>query len=523
VIASARNPVADRGRTLATAVDHLRQGRFDAAAALCRPLVEGDPHDVDARFLLGVAEGAGGNADAAERHLIQVIEARPGHADARFELARLYQSQHRNADAERQFAAILRRMPGDPEALCAFGRFLAETGRPEDAAARAGEALAARPDFAPALILRGIVAAGAGRLDEAVADFGRAAAADRMNAAAHANLANALANQGRFSQSLASSGEAMRLAPDDLTIAVNHAVTLLKSGRLLEGWSAYEWRHRQPGREKLPPALMLPKVAQCDLGGKTVLVYHEEGFGDTLQFLRFLPKLADRGARVIAWMPPELVRLVRSQAGVAEVLTGSVTLPHFTYHCPIISLAHVFATELDTIPPSGIVADPALAQLWAETLPAGKFRVGLVWAGEPRGYDPAALALDRRRSLPFAALRPILDVPGATFVSLQTGEAAAEADGAICNLMGSVKDFADTAAIVANLDLVISVDTAVAHLAAGMGKPVWLLDRYDNCWRWLTGRDDSPWYPTLRIFRQAAMGDWDPVIERAAAALASHA
>jgi Tfp pilus assembly protein PilF len=481
-----------------------------------------DPQDIDARFLLGVAEAGLGNAGAAMEHLSLVIETRPGHVDARRQLARVYQSVGRSDDADKQFAAILKRMPREPAALCDHGRFLLETGRPAEAARQAEAALAVAPNSSLAFNLLGMALAEQGRLDDAIAAFGRAAATDRMNAGAHANLAKALADQGRFAQSIAASTEALRLAPEDLTIHINHAVALLKSGRLPEGWSAYEWRHRQPGREKLPAALILPKLSYLGgLEGRTVLIYHEEGFGDTLQFLRYAKMLGAAGARVIAWMPAELVRLARGQPEIAEALTGDVTLPRFDFHCPIISLPHVFETDLDGVPGETpyIAADPALVDAWAASLPAAPFRVGLVWAGEPRAYDPAALALDRRRSVSFPTLAPLLAVSGATFVSLQTGKAAAQAGGAIHDPMGGARDFADTAAIIANLDLVVSVDTAVAHLAGAMGKPVFLLDRYDNCWRWLTGRTDSPWYPTLRIFRQARMGDWGPAIDRVAEAV----
>jgi tetratricopeptide (TPR) repeat protein len=528
IAAPGHNP-GDRRRVLEMALDHLRHGRFDRAAALCRPLSAADPHDIDARFFLGVAEGAQGNADAALDHLNRVIDTRPGHVDARRELARLYQSLGRIGDADGQFAAILKRLPRDPQALCDYGRLLLETGRPGEAAQQAEAALAAAPNFSLALNLLGLCAVDQGRLDAAITAFGRAAAADPTNASAQANLATALATEGRFDQSLAASIAALRLAPEDLTMQINHAVALLKSGRLVEGWSAYEWRHRKPGREKLPPALMLPKLGHLGgIQGRTMLIYHEEGFGDTLQFLRYAPMLAEAGARVIAWMPMELARLVRGQPGIAEVLTGSITLPKFDFHCPIISLAQVFETGPDSIPAKTpyLAADPALADAWAARLPAAPFRVGLAWAGEPRAYDPAALALDRRRSLNFALLAPLLAIPGATVISLQTGAAAEQAGGAIFDPMQGVRDFADTAAIIANLDLMVSVDTAVAHLAGAMGKPVFLLDRYDNCWRWLTGRTDSPWYPTLTIFRQSRMGEWGPAIERVAEAvrvMAGHA
>jgi tetratricopeptide (TPR) repeat protein len=444
-------------QTLKTALEHLKAGRFDQCAALCRPLLDADPNDIDARFFLGVCLATRGQLEEATRHLNQVIRANPNHIDARRELARMLQ---------------------------AHGLTLIDQGQP----------------------------------DEAVALFGQAVMADPANAACHSNLGNALATEGRFDEALAAITDALRLSPADVDININRAVTLLKAGRLPEGWAANEWRHKKPGREKLPPALLLPKLEHLgEVAGRTIVIYHEEGFGDTIQFLRYAQLLAEMGARIVLWVPQELVRLMRGQAGIAEVLTGNVNLPQFDFHCPIISLPYVFGTTVETIPaPSPYIhADPALTAEWAARLPPGP-RVGLVWAGEPRSYDPAAQALDRRRSLPFKMLLPLTVTPGMSFVSLQMGPARSEIANGVHDPMGGVKDFADTAAIIANLDLVISADTAVLHLAGAMGKPVFLLDRYDNCWRWLHGRGDSPWYPGLFIFRQARMGEWlAPVTEAA--------
>jgi tetratricopeptide (TPR) repeat protein len=452
--------MSDRMQTLRTALEHLKAGRFDQCAALCRPLLDADPNDADARFFLGVSLGARGQMDEAVEHLTTVVQARPDHIDARRELARMLQAQ-------------------------------------------------------------GLALVDEGQVDEAIELFGQAVAADPANAAAHANLGNALATEGRFEESLVAITDALRLSPADIDININRAVTLLKAGRLREGWAANEWRHKKPGREKLPPALMLPKLAHLgELAGRTIVVYHEEGFGDTIQFVRYAQLMAEAGARIILWVPQELVRLMRGQAGIAEVLTGNVNLPQFDYHCPIISLPYVFDTTIDTIPArnSYIQADAALTADWAARLPPGP-RIGLVWAGEPRSYDPVAQALDRRRSLPFKMLLPLTVTPGMSFVSLQMGAARDEVANGVHDPMGGVQDFADTAAIIANLDAVISVDTAVAHLAGAMGKPVFLLDRYDNCWRWLHGRADSPWYPTLMIFRQTQMGDWLGPVTQAAETL----
>jgi len=522
--------MSQRNQALRSAVGHLTASRFAQAAELCRPLLAGDPADSDARFLLGLAEGALGREDEAIGHLTAVVGARPDHLDAHRELALLLQARGRPREAEAAFRAALRSAPQDVGALCAYGRLLFAENRAEEAIAQAEAALAIQPNLPEAHNLLGVALAGLGRMEPAIAHLSRAAA-DPADHAALANLGTALATEGRFVESLAAFAAALAAAPGDVTIRLNRAMAMLKSGRLREGWNEYEWRLKKPGREKLPPHLLLPKLAQPGIAGRTIVVYHEEGFGDTIQFLRYIPMLARAGARIVVWMPDELARLVRPLPGVDTVLTGNVSLPPFDFHCPIISLPRVFDTVLETIPADipYLRADPQLSRSWAQRLPpAPGRRIGLVWSGEPRPYDPAALALDRRRSLKLAALAPFAGIANTAFVSLQTGAAAAEAaappPGMILHdPMGGVRDFADTAAIIDNLDLVVSVDTAVAHLAGAMGKPVLLLDRYDNCWRWLAGRTDSPWYPTMRIFRQEQPGAWAPAIGAAADAILAFA
>jgi tetratricopeptide (TPR) repeat protein len=458
--------MSNRVQTLQAALDHLKGGRFEQAAVLCDPLLSADAGDTDARFFLGVSLAARGRLEEAVSHLTRVVRDRPEHADARKELARM---------------------------LVALGLIQVDRNRP----------------------------------DLAIPFFAQAMAADISNAGAAANLGNALASEGRFDEALAATADALRIAPADIDLHVNRSVTLLKAGRLLEGWSENEWRHKKQGREKLPPALKLPRLSALPegLAGRTVVIYHEQGFGDTIQFLRYADGLSTAGATVIAWMPQELLRLVRGHRAIAECLTGNVTLPPFDFHCPVNSLPYVFDTTLGTIPApvAYLQADPELAAAWTRELPVAPRRVGVVWAGEPRPYDPGAQALDRRRSLSPDLLAPLTAVSGLAFVSLQMGAARLRMAPGLHDPMSKVKDFADTAAIISNLDLVVSVDTAVAHLAGAMGKPVFLLDRYDNCWRWLSKRTDSPWYPALRIFRQPRMGDWTAPVAAAAEALEAFA
>jgi len=359
----------------------------------------------------------------------------------------------------------------------------------------------------------------AGRFEECAALCRALIEIDPGNAGAHAALGRALTAEGEFDEALAAITDALRLSPADTGINLDRAAALLKAGHLLEGWAAYEWRHRS---EPPPAGPMLPKVRYLDdLDGRTVLIDHEGGFGDTIQFVRYARLLGEMGARVVLRAPQELARLMRGQDGIAEVVTGGAGLPPFDYRCPAMSLPYVFDTAIETIPMADgiyINADRGLTAEWAARLPPGP-RVGLVWAGEPKSDDPADQALDQRRNLPFRMLLPLTVTPGVSFISLQTGPARSQIAGGVHDPMGAARDFADTAAIIANLDAVISVDTAVVHLAGAMGKPVFLLDRYDNCWRWLYGRGDSPWYPTLMIFRQAQPGDWLGPVTQAAETL----
>lgn len=527
-------PVAsERPRLLNAALAHLHDGRFAESAALAQQLVAEYPRDMEALMVLGLALGGLGELDRAVLLLTRVARERPNYAHPCADLADLLRRQDRVADAYAQFRAARELDGNDLRLAYAHAEFLLETGRAAEALGELERALQLRPAFPSARRLWAIALAESGRLDDAVLHFRRTVAAEPLNHEARANLAVALGNAGEFEAALAAFNAALFHAPDDPMLHVLRAMALLKSGRLLEGFAEYEWRVRQPGQPKpLPPQRLLPNLADIgDLAGRSVLLTHDEGFGDTLQFLRYAPLLAERGARVLAWVPPELARLVRTVPELAAVLSDDTPIPDPDFHCPFISLPRVFGTTVATIPADipYIRPDPALVESWGQRLPAHPGpRIGLVWSGSPRPANRMANLIDRRRSMALATLAPLAAVPDALFVSLQLGARAAELNNPppgmrLCDPMGEVADFADTAGIVANLDAVVSVDTSVVHLAAAMGKPVLMLDRHDNCWRWLTGRSDTPWYPTLRIFRQARPGDWTQPVANVAAALAETA
>jgi hypothetical protein len=292
----------------------------------------------------------------------------------------------------------------------------------------------------------------------------------------------------------------------------------LALGDFERGFAAYESRWQlaefEPQRRNYGGPYWL---GQENVAGKTVLLHCEQGYGDTLQFVRYVPLLAQRGATVILEVQEHLKALLSQMPGVSAVIARGEPLPPFDFYCPLLSLPLAFGTRCETIPANVpyIAADRGLVADWAAKLSefAGKTKIGLVWAG-----NSSANAIDTRRSLSLSQFAP-LAAPGIQFFSLQKGEPAAQAlhppaGLALADFSSALAGFEDTAALIANLDLVISVDTSVAHLAGAMAKPAWILSRFDGCWRWLNHRDDSPWYPTARLFHQKAPEAWDEVIAR---------
>ena len=375
--------------------------------------------------------------------------------------------------------------------------------------------------------------------------FGRYhAARDELEAVLrdHPGDIDALSNLGVICQdlgepesALARLTQALALSPDSASIRWNLSLTQLLLGDFEAGWANYE--ARWAGCDSVRGMYQLPMNRAWrgeELRGKRLLLWAEQGFGDTLQFMRFAEDVALQGALVGLMVPPQLMTLAASAPGVSAVHAQDAPPPPYDFHCPLLSLPHRLGLALDAGPLRG-----ATAYLWAprnhvshwkERLSAYPgLKVGIVWAGNGRRASPELRAVDLRRSIALERWEPILAVPGCSFFSLQKDGAAAEFSSPVTRPGGHVSkihdfssewaDFSGTAAFIANLDLVISVDTAVAHLAGALGKPVWLLNRHDTCWRWLLNRSDSPWYLSLRQFRQPALGEWDSVMAAAAAAL----
>jgi hypothetical protein len=386
-------------------------------------------------------------------------------------------------------------------------------------------ALRLRPDHPNATLNLGSARQILNHVEQAEALFRHALALGADPARGKSNLALTLMEQMRPEEAEMCCREALALRPGNPEARANLALALLMMGQMEEGWREYEARWEVATMGASAPVLDQPRWTGQALNGETVLLYAEQGFGDTLQFCRYAPMVAAAGGRVVLVVPKALRWLMTTLDGVAEVLCEEDNLvPAFDYHCPLLSLPAAFGTTMQTIPapPSYLRADPSL---WADFLAACPgLKVGLVWAGKSRTAQPHAAAIDKRRSMHLADMAPLLSVPGCSFVSLQLGPPASQLQALpegvqLHDVASRLTDWTDTADLIAGLDLVIAVDTAVVHLAGALGKPVWMLNRFDSCWRWLLHRDDTPWYPSMRQFRQTSRGDWDGVIGRVRDAL----
>jgi tetratricopeptide (TPR) repeat protein len=402
--------------------------------------------------------------------------------------------------------------PHTPEIHNSLGNVFRDLGRHEDAILSYSESIRLKPDYLEAHNNLGSVYCDIDRLEEARGCYINALAIDPNCSDVHNNMGVVLQRMGRLDLATRAYRDAIRLDPETVDAPNNLSLALLLQGDYAEGWRLHEkrWlsRHLERGVRGFEQPLW-----SGDLGPKRLLIHAEQGLGDTLQFCRYLP-LIDPRHKIVFEVQAPLVGLMRQIPGVDAVVARGAPLPDFDAHCPLMSLPHIFATTLENLPNETpyLRADPAKVEIWARRLTAAKgLRVGLVWAGGARPSQPELEPVNRRRSMSLATLAPLAQAQGVSFISLQKGAPASEAPPpgmTMLDFTADLHDFTDTAALVANLDLVISVDTSVPHLAAAMGKPVWLLNRYDTCWRWLLNRDDSPWYPTLRLFRQPAPNDW---------------
>ena len=492
-----------------------RAGRLAQAEAGYRQILALDPRHADSLNFLGVAAAQAGRPAEAVELIGRAIRLRGTVADYHDNLGLALQALGRLDEAGNCHRKALRLDPKHASAHNHFANILARRGRPDEAERHYRAALAIDPNHIEALNNLAVALTAQERPEQALKLLQQALLLHPTYVDAYANLGAALRNLGRVGEAEAAFRDGMRHAPDSAPLHYNLAGLLLLTGRFAEGWPLYESRLRVPGAP--PPRFTVPQWRGEPLGDRTLLVHAEQGAGDTILACRYLKRLAAR-ARVVFEVPAGLHRLVKCSAEGAELVTRGAALPDFDLHCPLMSLPLACGTASDSMPAETpyLVAEPDLVAAWRQRLAAlpGR-RVGVVWAGNPDYAD------DHRRSIPAALLAPLAGIEGISFISLQKPAMPAALE--LADWTAELADFADTAALIEALDLVVGVDTAVIHLAGALGRPVWLLNRCDPHFLWQLGRDDSPWYPSLRQFRQPAPGDWPAVIASLTAALSDFA
>jgi tetratricopeptide (TPR) repeat protein len=508
----------------------LRQlGRFAEALASCDRALKLRPDYAEAHSNRGLVLCRLQRFDDALASSDCAIALRPNFAEAHsnrsIALRELRRFEEALASCDRAIALM-----GDfAEAHCNRGNVLSSQKRFTEALQSYDRAISLRPDFAEAHCNRGNALRDLRRLEQAMASYNRAIELQPDFAQVFFNRGIAFEDMERFDDALQSYGRALEIRPDDADTRLNAALCRLLIGDFERGWEQYESRWTtavmREHRRTFPQPLWLGAE---EIAGKTIFLHAEQGLGDTLQFGRYVPYLVARGARVILEVQTPLRALMASLPGNPQIVADGDRLPDFDLHCPLLSLPLAFHTRLDTIPgATPYLSAPAdKVNAWRDRLgPRTKPRVGLVWAGNPRKELPNLNLVDSQRSIAFATLAPLLEVTGCSFYSLQKGDDAVKQlrdsiwRDDVIDFTDDLHDFADTAALIENLDLVVSVDTSVLHVAGALAKPVWLLNRHNTCWRWLREREDSPWYPTVRQFRQDRTRDWTPVVTRVANAL----
>ncbi|MGE5366831.1 MAG: tetratricopeptide repeat protein [Betaproteobacteria bacterium] len=542
------------GQAFGEAVALHRQGQLREAERIYARVLKTAPDHFDALNLLGAVKVQQGQFGEAQRLFSAAIKVNPRIAAVWCNLGQAQYALKRPADALQSFDKARALAPDDVDILYQHANALLALDRPREALAELETVLARKPqhfearlnsglaqaklenleralaDFDAALALspqhpvahfnRGVVLIKLGRYAEAVAANERAVAATPDYVAAWLNRGMALAQLRRFEEAIASYGEVLVRRQDNADAHFNRALALLTIGDYRAGFADYEWRWRRTGAPAQKNRGRRLWLGEFPLHGKTILLHAEQGLGDTIQFARYAPLLAAQGAKVVLEVQPELKSLLSRLDGVTAVVARGEAPPPFDVHCPLGSLPLALKTELPSVPAAipYLSADDGHLSQWSariEELPHP--RIALAWAGNP-AHDN-----DRNRSIALSTLAPLLAMP-ASFISIQRDVRSSDAAqlGAttqLTHLGGELADFNNTAAVLSRCDLLITADTAPAHLAGAMGRPVWVLVPFAPDWRWMLDGETTPWYPTARVFRQSALADWNAVIARAASAL----
>jgi tetratricopeptide (TPR) repeat protein len=499
---------------LATALE--REKRPEEAVVFFARGLELDPNQSKPWLALGKIHEEKEEIKEAEHCYRKALEVRPDLAEAYIQLGLLGLQQGSLDDAVYHFEKAVNVKPDSPEYYCNLGNAYQQKKNLERAADCYRKAIQIRSDYCQAHNNLGLILHHQGRLEEALNQFNLAMGMNSDLPELLVNIGNIKKDFGEISEGIKYLEKALAMNPEFPEAHWNFSLVLLTGGYLEQGWREYEWRWKLKGNP-LRQDIQRPLWKGEDLKGKRILLFPEQGFGDTIQFCRFVPMVIQRNGRVILECQPELKSLLSSLEGIGEFILYREQPPDYDVQCSLLSLPLVFHTSLSSIPQTVpyLHPDPGLVKKWRMILSKEemKKKIGLIWAGRPEHVN------DRNRSLMLKNLAPLFLIPGIQWFSLQKGEAGSQIkelslESDLWDCARALTDFSETAALIQNLDLVISVDTAVAHLAGALGKPVWTLLHYSPDWRWMLKREDSPWYPTMRLFRQSAYGDWGGVIEK---------
>ncbi len=465
---------------------------------------------------LGAALQELGKFDEAILCYQQAITLNQKFSKAHNNLGTALKKQHKLEEAIKHFNIAIELKPDYTDAHYNLGSSLHISERLDDAIAAYEKAIILKPDYAKAHYNLGNALKEQNKFEEALESYKRSIVIKPDYVRAYNNMGTILQDQCKIDEAAECYSRAIKLKPDYADAYLNKALTSLLNGNFTNGWQEYEWRYRT--KNYVPRSFNQPMWDGKPLNDKTILIHTEQGFGDTIQFIRYLPMVQAQGGRVIFECHQNLICLLKRCAGFDKIIerkpSGKLS-EDFDFNAPLLSLPGLFGTTLDSIPSDipYITADTGLIDQWRIRLDDdNKFKIGIVWAGNPNHKK------DHSRSCSLSDFASLAKIPELSFYSLQKEQASLEAckwpgGRKITKLDNDISNFADTAAIIANLDLVISVDTVVAHLAGAIGKPVWTLLPFVPDWRWLLNRTDSPWYPSMRLFRQTRPNDWTGVFK----------
>jgi tetratricopeptide (TPR) repeat protein len=496
-----------------------RLNRLEEALADYERACSLKPDYVDAVNAAGMILHKLGRYAEAETKFLHALRLHPQHLLTLILRGALMRDLTRFDEAVSSLTAAIALKGDVPEALHERGLAFMAIGKFAEAISDFERAVSLKPDFAEAYSDLGCAFTTIRQLETATENFRKALEIDPRHVAALNNLGSVFVDLDRPLEALGYFDRAIEVDQGYAEAHLNKAVNKLRLGDLQGGWIEYEWRWKCPSQNLVDRSFDKPLWLGAEpIAGKVVLLHNDQGLGDALQFCRYVPLLKARGADIILEIDGALNALFAKLPGISRCFAKGARLPTFDFHCPLTSLPLAFSTTLDTIPSEVPYLPKARDQAGPQLGPSKRPRIGLVWSGNPNHLN------DHNRSLPFGELLPLLDGVAAQFVSLQKNARPQDEEllrqrSDVLDLGPGLRDFADTAAVVEQLDLIISVDTSVVHLAGGLGRPLWVLLPYIPDWRWLLDGDYSPWYPTARLFRQTAMRDWAEVVERVRAAL----